>query len=383
MKSMKRLLTMLLMITSVFFLACEDETEQLSKDEVITELNNLDNDMSGYMEEMMNSDGIEAMDILMSLPDPFTSTKSSARTSVLPNIQKYLLPVNTVKEKSTLEAEPFNFDTYVGTYTYHHTPFPYWEVETGGDKIIINFPSDEANMETNDGVLTIHNYNEVMITYYDDFYQTNIDDYYPTDILADIYVEDVKIVEIDLDATWETEGDVAGEPKSFDISVYLVPFEFTGTFDHTSTAANIDFGINYENESIFSAGVDATFENSDMETPLTVGGRIQMLAVEVVANVDVKGLETIFEDLENQTSQYITMDELTDAMNDEIDATLSVDGVKAADIEIQYDVTSEEMITIVLVFSDGTTEPAEQFFDGLTTDIEDFFYFLEGVYADW
>lgn len=380
---MKKLLTMMLMIASVFFLACEDETEQLSKEEAVTELNNLDNDMSGYMEEMMNSDGMEAMDILMSMPDPFTSSKSSARTSVLPNIQKYLLPVNTVKEKSLLEAEPFDFDTYVGTYTYHHTPFAYWEVETGGDKIIINFPTDETNMGTNDGVLTIHNYNEVMISYYDDSYQTMVDDYYPTDILADIYVNDVKIVEIDLNATWETVGDMAGEPSSFDISVYLMPFEFTGAFDHTATAANIDFGINYKGESFFSAGVDATFENGDMDTPLTVGGYIQLLAVKVDADVDVKALEAIFEGLENQTSQYATMEELTKAINNEIDATVSVDGVKAADIEIQIDQTSEEMVTIVLVFSDGTTEPAGQYFDGFTTDIEDFFYFLDGVYTDW
>jgi hypothetical protein len=77
------------------------------------------------------------------------------------------------------------------------------------------------------------------------------------------------------------------------------------------------------------------------------------------------------------------MDELTDAINDEIDATVSVDGKKAADIEILYNETSEEMITIVLVFADGTTEPAEPYFADFITDIEDFFYFIDDIYADW
>lgn len=383
---MKKLTVLMLMFASVFFFACEDDSsDQLSKEEVKTELNNLGSDMSGYMEEMMNSDGIAAMDdlmALMALDDPFTDVKFT-KSSVIPNIKKYLLPVNPEKnQKSAYEAEPFNFDLWVGTYDWD-AAHNMWVPNFGNpsDKIILNFPTEGS--ATNNATITIHNYDEVMVTYYDDYYQTNIEDYYPTDILADLYINDVKIVEIDLNATWETTGDAVGDPSSFDISVYLVPFEFTGTFNHTATAASIDFAINYDGTSIFSAGVDATFANSDFDSPLTIGGYLQLLAVKIEATVDVNGIETIFEQLEAQTSPYTTIEELTNAINDEIDATVYVDGTKAADIEIQYNETAEEMITIVLVFEDGTTEPAEPYFEDFVTDIEDFFYFIDDIYVDW
>jgi len=381
---MKKLIALMLMFGSVFFFACEeDETEKLSKEDAVVELNNLDTEMSTYMEEMMNSDGIEAMDALMALmyiDDPFASSKST-KTNVIPTIKQYLLPVNPEQhEKSALEVESFDFDSWVGTYTWNAT-LNYWEEAPNdpSDKIVLIFPTEGST--TNNATITIYNYEEVEIPY-TDYYGTYYD-YYPTDVDADLYVDDIKVVDIDLQASWVMTGDNAGDPTSLDISVYLLPFDFTGTFNQSSTSASIDFSINYDGAQIFSAGVDATFESSDMEDPLTIGGYIQLLAVKVEATVDVNGIETIFEDLENQTSPYTTMDELTDAINDEINAVVKVDGAKAADIELLYDETAEEMITVVLVFADGTVEPAEPYFADFATDLEDFFYFLDDIYADW
>lgn len=381
---MKKLLAMMLMLASVFFFACsdDDESSQLSPEEAKTELNNLNTDMSGYLEEMVNSDGLEVLDILMGMPDPFVDVKSTSRTSVIPNIKKFLLPVNPEKTKSTFEVSEFDFAGNVGTYTWNAI-YAKWDVIHGtpDNKIIIRFPTEGST--SNNATVTIHNYDEVLITEYDDYWQEYDYYYNPTDILADIYVNTVKIVEIDLEATWITSGDAAGEPTSLDISVYLTPFSFTGNFDHTSTTASINFAINYNNESIFSAGVNATFQNDDMEDPITVGGYVQLLNVKVQAEVDVQGIDAIFTALEAGTSNLTTMEELTDAINNEIDAVVLVDGVKAADIEILFDENAEEVITIVFVFSDGTTEPAEQYFTDFVTDIEDFFFFLDDIYSDW
>lgn len=382
MKRFKNLFALMFILTSVFFFACSDDDEKtVSPEEAKVELENLTTDMSTYLEEMVNSKGMEAMDVLMAMPDPFTDTKSTGRTSVVSNIKKYLLPVNPEKTKSTFEAEPFDFDTWVGTYTWdivHEMWIP--EFGTPSDKIILIFPTEES--VTNDAILTIHNYDEVNIAWYDDYYETYENDYYPTDISADLYVNTVKIVEIDLSATWITTGDNAGEPKSFDISVYLSPFTFSGSFDHGSTSASIDFAIKYNSEKIFSAGVNASFMTSDMEDPKTVGGYVQLLNVKVEADIDVQSIDAIFNALDEGTSTYTTMDELIAAVNKEIDAVVYIDGAKAADIELQYSNLTQEM-DVVFVFTDGSTEPALPYFEDFSSNIGDFFYFLDDVYGDW
>ena len=57
--------------------------------------------------------------------------------------------------------------------------------------------------------------------------------------------------------------------------------------------------------------------------------------------------------------------------------------MQAADIELLYDENAEEVITVVFRFSDGSTEPAEPYFEDFILDLEEFFGFLDSVYADW
>jgi len=303
MQNLKKLLAMMLMLASVFFIACsDDDDDKLSQEEAITEITQLSTDLADKLTEMTESEGMVAMEALMTLPYPFETTKSDKRSTALNNIQKYLLPYNYVKkstEKLAFEAEPFNFDTYVGTYTYHNTPFPYWEIVPGGNKIEINFPSDTMNLDVNDVTLTIYNYDEVLIDY----------EYLPTDIDADLFISDIKIIDIDLTAAWNSDGeptslDVSvylipfdidltaawnsdGEPTSLDVSVYLIPFEFIGTFDQTSTDASIDFAINYDGAQFFSAGVGATWANAGDSIPSNINGYLQFFEVKFQADIDI------------------------------------------------------------------------------------------------
>lgn len=371
MKNMKKLIAMMLMMASVFFIACDDDEDStLSPQEAKTELNTLNTDMSGYLDMMTTSDGMVAMEDLMAIiaiNDPFSSGKST-RTSMIPNIQKYLLPIDHSKTKAAIEAEPFDFDGAVGTYEWNPVT-QNWNITLGdpANKIVIKFPTEGS--ATNNATITIHNYDEVEINSYDEYGYPTLD-YYPTDILADLYVNDVKIVEIDLAATWITSGEDAGEPTAFNISVYLIPFEFTGTFNMSATTAGIDFTIKYNNEgsmiTIFGAGVDATFQASG--DPATIGGYIQLLTVKVEADVDLVGIMT-----KMNSNEYTTLEEMNEAINEEIDAAVYVDGVKAADVIFEFTTIegpysielAEEMalyIDIKFKYSDGSTELAAPYF---------------------
>ncbi|MCD4834201.1 MAG: hypothetical protein K8R31_10435 [Bacteroidales bacterium] len=370
---MKKLLAMMLMLASVFFFACsDDEDEKLSKEETKTEITQLSTDLADKLTEMEQSDGMVAMEALMNMPDPFASTsKSNDKYVVLNNIQKYLLPYNYVKkstEKSVFEADHFDFDRWVGTYTWNNT-VEAWDPDYGtpSNKIIIIFPADSTDMDNNNATITIHNYDEIFIDY----------EYLPTDVDADLYISDIKVVDIDLTAVWFTSGEYTGEPTSLDVSVYLIPFEFTGDFSHTSTVASINFAINYDGAQFFSAGVGATWANAGDSLPNNINGYIQFFEVKFQVNIDVLDLITVI----NNAESYGTGEELLNAINSEIDAYVTVSGTWAADIELGMD--AEDELDILFVYADGTSESAIPYFQELEEDLADFFGSLEDYYGDW
>jgi len=382
---MKKLFAMMLMLASVFFFACDDDEENvMAPEDAKAAMEEVGGKMATTMEEMQDVEGIKVMGVLMNLPDPFTATsKSNARTSVIPNINRFLLPTQPERTKSAYEVTEFDFDTYKGVYTYHNTPYPYWNFVPGGSVIEINFPSDTADMETNDAKLTIYNYDEISITYYDDYYGEYYDEYYPTNIHADLKLNSVEIVDISLTASWVTTGDAAGEPTSLDISVYLIPFEFTGEFNHSGNSASVDFTIKYESNIVFAAGLGAAFTTTDMEeTPLNINGKLQLFNVKFVASVDLKDIETIMYNMQ----QYQSEEAIVSALNAEISAYVLVDGIKAADIKLAmsslampYDLPFD----IVFVYGDGTSESALPYFAEFGEDLDSFFTFLDDFYGDW
>lgn len=381
---MKKLIAMMLMLASVFFIACDDdEKEELSAEKAKAELTEATLEMETQIAAMTEVEGLEVMGVLMNLPDPFTATtKSTGRTSVITNIEKFLLPVNPSKTKNAFEAIPFDFNAHKGVYTYINT-YPYWTVTLGGDVIEINFPSDETNMDVNDAKVTLYNYTEVLISEYDEYWGETYEWYQPTAIEADLYLNDTKLVDINMTAAWETSGDLAGEPKALDIDVYLFPFDFSGEFNQTSTAANIDFEINYDGATIFGVGLDATFSTT-FEGPSTIKGYVKFMSVKVKADVDVEGIMTLMESVYEGTVVFTTEQELIDAINDEIDAEVLVDGAHAADIEVALNtnITSEEdlPIDILFVYSDGSSESAIPYFEDLALQIEEFLSFLDVIY---
>ena len=379
MKNMKKILTMMLMAASVLFFACsEDEEEMLTTDEAKTELDQVSTDMSTYMNEMESSDGMAALNALMAKPYPFNDVKSTNYLSVLKDIQKYLLPANYLdlqsKEKSGAEVDRFNFDHWAGTYEWDATN-ENWDIVSNdpSDKIVINFPTEDGK----DATLTIHTYEDIEIT--DGVYTW----YEPTKIEADLYVNDIEVVDISMNADWITSGETAGEPTSMDVSVYLTPFEFTVDFSNSGNNASVGASIIFDNSQLFSTGLSAFFEEPDLDdTPLTINGYLQFLNVRFNVSINAKTIEEIFEDMEEEPYPYNTPEELVAALNKEFDANVTVDGVKAADIELAVN-ENTQAIDIVFVYSDGSTESAQPYFSEFASSIGTFFTSLETYYSNW
>lgn len=381
---MKKLLMMMLMIASVLFFSCtKDEDNKLSKDDATAAFDDLSGNMSMYMDEMQNSDGIVSMKILMGLNNPFNTTQkksNSSTASVFASIEHFLTPVNP-SEKATFGEEPFDFEYWWGTYTWDQE-HSMWTVvfdnpdDDSDNKIVINFPSDSAAMGVNDATLTIYDYVEVQVIDGDSVY------YNPTSITADLYVKDVKAIDINLDATWITSGEMAGEPTSLDADVYVIPFTFHIDFGHASNTATANAWIKYDNTQIFSVGLGATYQNAEDSIPATLNGSIQLFNVMFSVNANISQMMPII--YNGIITNTLNTDDVIADINDQIDAYVNVDGDKAADIEIaSFNLNPAEgelPIDIIFVYNDGTSESAIPYFRDFAADLQDFFKFMDGLY---
>lgn len=363
MKTLKKLVLFGLIASVGFFTACEDDKdEKLSYEEGKEALQEMDSQMASDFEEMSETEGMSAFATLQNMDAPFEDQKSTKENHVITNIKNYALPIDkNIKSKAETS---FNFGDNVGTYTWNNTE-GYWEVtpDDPSDKIIINFPADSTNMDENDATLTIYNYEE------QEFIDGDYVYYQPTVIEADIVIDGTEYVNLTLNAEWDENG----EPVEVNISTFLNPFTFTGDVATTSTSGSMGFAIDYDDTQIFSTGIDVDFTDDTKEEPTIIDGFIQYREISTEANINVENIEQIVEDFESGNSDYETMEDFLDAINDEIDAKVFKDGKKLADIEIGgIDEETGEPI-IILVFNDGTEENAEQYFDNLATKLEEFF----------
>jgi hypothetical protein len=393
MQKTKKLIAMMLMLASVFFIACDEDDKDdegsnpLTVAEAQEEFTQLGAEMSGMLTDMEEVQGIDVLMMISNLPDPFSAlNKSTANTNVINNIKKYVLP-NTIlsKEKSNLEDVGFDFEYFKGIYTYYHTPIPRWEWVDDADKIEINFPSDEANMTTNDAKITLSSYSEVMITEYDEDWGEYYYDYVPNDIEASLELNSVEILSLDMSATWVTSGDAAGEPTALNVDVYLLPFDFHIDFTHASTTVDANAWIKYNGAEIFSVGLDAVFASTNMDDPpTTIGGYIQLFDVRFDVDVNLADFITIIEEMDSETPLYTTPEALETAINATLDASVSVGGAKAADIIIDVitlDPAEGELpVDVLFVYNDGTSESAIPYFADFVTQVTEFFGGLEGFY---
>ncbi|HAF31241.1 MAG TPA: hypothetical protein DCG75_19555 [Bacteroidales bacterium] len=374
MRNMKKLITMMLMMASVFFFACsEDEDKKLSPEEAKAELNSMTDDMSVKLDEMKNAEGFKAIEALNNMPDPFVETMSSGKTTIIQNIKKYTLPLFDKTKVKSIEGN-FDFEYWWGTYTWDQE-HQMWTVVfddpavTTDDKIVIIFPADEANMNNNNATITILAYEEV---------ELSVDGYYyyePIDIEANIVVDGIELVGIDFAANWGSQGEL----EMLDVEVFVLPFTFSINFNIASVSGDIDFEILYNSESLFSIGLDATFADATMEMPINIHGYIQYLSVKFDIDIDVQNITDLVAQVQANPTMY-TQEQMLEMLNNEIDAVVLVNGVKAADIEMEIDALTDEPYP-VFVYTDGTSEPAQPYLEEFVLSLEDFFDFMDSIYG--
>ena len=159
----------------------------------------------------------------------------------------------------------------------------------------------------------------------------------------------------------------------------MKPFTFSGGFEQTSSTASVNFSIVYENTRLLNTSLSITFTDTTKEEIKKIVGYIQYRDIKISAAINLANIMEIRQSLADESSPYTTMDELISALNKEIDAKITKNGALVATIKLAM---TDQGITVVLKFSDGSTEPAQPFFEVFISNLEDLFGFIKDYFSD-
>ena len=329
MKDKKKLLAMMLVLVTFFFTACEDDDSNSGFDpeQAKTIITSLPTMMGTQMGDIMRSEGLQTFDILIDAPYPFGT---SNKKSIFNKINKLISPNSYVNKEllQTKDADPgFDFNARKGTYTYVHTPQPHWDVQLGGQKIIILFPSDSTNMSTNNATFTIHGYTETQITVATAGGTITL--YQPTAIDADLVVDGTTLLDVDITSSWIASGENAGTLTSLNANLSLTPYQITAAVQlspNNSISININITQN-DNTIILVEGsmipsTDTTIMFNGIEGRLTIGD------LSFRANINASMINQAIDSLSNNPEK------LVEYVNTQLSVGLYQNDVKVADIKI-------------------------------------------------
>lgn len=359
MKKLTKFFTLLL-FAGLTFTACEDDSSdnQMKTEDAKQVLNQMETEMSQDLALMQDAPGMEAMEVLATLSDPFGSKKSTGETSF--GVKDVYAIIAAEKDAFEAQGEPFDFFSKTGTYTYN-IELERWSIDAGNpsDAIILYFPSTAESTE-NDAMLKILDVQET--SYVDDYGSTQ---YMPTSVEAELYVNEELVAELTMTASYDEYGD----PMQMSVNYNVVPFTMELTLNSTSTSANIAYTLSYSNETLMGAELGVTFTDETQEMPASLNGSLTYRDYEISADVDVTALQQKMENIDPNASE----EEVLKAINDEIDAGLYQvsTGEKIVDIELGYvQGDSGQEMGVLFVFDDGTKENALPYIEGFVSQIE-------------
>ncbi|MBN2662736.1 MAG: hypothetical protein JXR68_03725 [Bacteroidales bacterium] len=245
-----------------------------------------------------------------------------------------------------LGSEEFSLSEYQGTYTWNSSTEE-WSHENNSSSIIILFPSN--NSTTNDCKLEWTKYEEI---------KTNDGNYFPTVIYAILTQNDkeIALVDVNMEFDLSTELPIDGDVK---IKLGKLAFDVDWTFIDNILKANVSLknGMSKIND----ISTELVFNNKEMDELISGNGTVKMHNVE-----NSGGLKITF-----SFDNLNTIEDCND-FNDEIEIKIYTLANRYIGEVIQQEITDEyfSYCESYILFSDGTTEPVETYFNQLEKEIE-------------
>lgn len=247
----------------------------------------------------------------------------------------------------------FRFDASTGVYVWD-ADAEQWVEEGGSDSVILEFPATEG-ATSNNATLELSQYTDTPLTVDGETV------YLPTSGIGAISVDGSEVFSVDLSGVdYATEeGLEVPIPQSFSLEVLTAPHTHTFNLNENSST-DYDFSFDLRNGDQLvvgiSVGAQLATNNYDELEPTDM----EELSGELRIGPELTILYTI------GVGELAAFDDPTEEqINNRIDATVESEGQELA--TLRYDEASER---IEVVYSDGSIDPASDFFTEFLNDME-------------
>lgn len=342
----KKFLLLMSLVFALVISSCskdEKSPEEWAEEDKQT-LENLSDGASADMNEMLESNGMDALMALMDImgqDDPFYNepvpdAKTRYKSTFTPFGEK------DEKQKSTLKIEQNWFEEHAGTYTWNVSTQKWDYSSEPTDKILLVFPENGPEGADNNVTITLHDFEE---EWFEDEWSSWTQ---PTALHMDMFIDGTKEGELLFSASYHTNG----EPQNLSIDLFLNPIHLDLSFDDSGTQFSAAGSLKLHDLTILSADLTIDYiivddEGWEYEEITFVQGFVHYGPIKVQGSMDIAELDAL---------DYPAV---ADDINPHIDLTLYSypDGRKMADIVAKDDPASGEPVPY-LIFPDGSEEPA-------------------------
>ena len=255
----------------------------------------------------------------------------------------------------------FDYSGNTGTYTWSQTNQD-WTKANNSNKIVILFPAAEWD-QSNDAIFTFHSYTDVSVFYDGD----NI--FAPTSVVADLYVAGNKVFEINGTFSYDV-GNQTPIPIHISTTLTFTPFDITITGNRiTSKEFEADISISDNSGCLTTLHGDVTITHDDYEN---------------LEETDIVEINTIFTHQNMEIRGYMDGSLLgyDDPSNTQVNAMTDVDVYYSNSTigELILQLSSNGDDKVYIVYTDGTSEDVETYYDPFITNIEQILFPFLG---DW
>ena len=256
----------------------------------------------------------------------------------------------------------FDFSGNTGTYTWYQSSQTWSKSSAPNNKIIINFPSTEWD-QNNDAIFTFHSYSDISVFYDGE----NI--FVPTSVDADLFVDGIKVFDLNGSYSYNV-GNSTPIPINISTTLIFNPLTITISGQRiTSTEFEADISIADNNGCLTTIHGNVTLAHDDYEN-LEETDIIEVNTILTHDNLKISGY---------MDGELLAYDEPS---NNQINAMTDVDvfylNSKIAELILQSSSNNDDKVYVI--YTDGSSEDVETYYDPFLTNIEQILFPFMG---DW
>lgn len=259
--------------------------------------------------------------------------------------------------------EPFNLQSYFGTYSYN-SMLETWTTQASNSSMKMLFPMF-TNSNSNDTSITVSGATEELLDIEDPIY-------IPTNLSVEMSHNDQRMLAFNIEnVSYTMSGDIP-IPNDVNFNIYMNPFTH-------------EFSVDKINDDLFSIGYALSSSDDGCVNQLEASVKLLSTDYENLEDTDIDYISGSFTTNSmkvefNIDAEYLFAldDPTTIQINNFVDVRVLEDDILLGEIELQED--ADEEYSLHMIFVDGTSINVENFI-GIGIDGEEFIQTLEGIFA--